>query len=583
MEQQIKSVISEKDNSMKRKIIPFLFLVLSLLATIKICFLGLGIDEEYAVTMAYRMATGDRMFLDMWEPHQTSGFLSTALVRIFLTVTRSTDYLVLYLRCCGALIQAFISLFLYNTLKRYFNKRSSFVAAIFFYNTLPKWIQTPEFANMLTWFSVLLFSCLLRYYLDQERKPFWLIAGGASFSGLVLSYPSCILVLPVLLFGMQRLEPKKFLKQAALLLGTCGGLALFYLGYFLHHMTSKQFLFGLKQMMIDGEHSETFLERLIVYGKELSRLLPQSILLLGIAALLLLLWKYFVRQSGHFGMIYGLLSLCIVLLGQAVIWMGNSPYLQYPLLYFYFLYGFGIFFCINGRNGRRNQPKIEVLFWIGSVTGGAIWLSALLITNTTISVTGSYLMIGLLAAICMLSEADREENGKGENVILFKGCLYQRILYSFTMLCLLGLSLFAKGYLMYENQGFKNDITYVKQKALSGPAKGIYYRYTDGYEYNLFAEFAEQYIDPGDRVLYIGQNMLYYLLCGDITVSTYSTISTPTFDERLFEYWELRPEHSPNVIVVNTAFSEADTIVDFWELGKPDAEIDNAKLYRLAR
>lgn len=56
----------------------YLLLAASMVATVKIIFFGFDIDEQYAVSMAYRLLQGDRMFLEMWEPHQTSAFFSTA-------------------------------------------------------------------------------------------------------------------------------------------------------------------------------------------------------------------------------------------------------------------------------------------------------------------------------------------------------------------------------------------------------------------------------------------------------------------------------------------------------------------------
>ena len=54
------------------------------------------------------------MFVDIWEPHQTSGFLTAFLCWIYQRITGTTEYLVLYLRICGALIQAAVSIFLYR-------------------------------------------------------------------------------------------------------------------------------------------------------------------------------------------------------------------------------------------------------------------------------------------------------------------------------------------------------------------------------------------------------------------------------------------------------------------------------------
>ena len=126
------------------------------------------------------------MFLDIWEPHQTSGFLTAFLCWIYQRVTGTAEYLVLYLRICGALIQAAVSIFLYRTLTLSFSRFGAMVAAFFFYNTLPKQIQTPEFSNMLIWFSVL---AMLSFAAQQ------MLAGGGRClrlrSGIVLSilYP----------------------------------------------------------------------------------------------------------------------------------------------------------------------------------------------------------------------------------------------------------------------------------------------------------------------------------------------------------------------------------------------------------
>ena len=71
----------------------FFFMLMSFLATVKICFVYLNIDEEYAVTLSWRIISEDRMFLDIWEPHQTSGFLTAFLCWIYQRVTGTAEYL----------------------------------------------------------------------------------------------------------------------------------------------------------------------------------------------------------------------------------------------------------------------------------------------------------------------------------------------------------------------------------------------------------------------------------------------------------------------------------------------------------
>lgn len=599
---------------MKRKFFQAALIVLSFLATIKILFFGLGIDEEYAVTMAFRMASGDRMFLDMWEPHQTSGFLAAGLVRIFLAVTGGTEYLVLYLRAAGALIQGLISVFLYRTLKRSFSADASFVAAVFFFNTLPKWIQTPEFSNMLVWFSVLMMLCFLRYYLGAARKKIWLVLAALSLCGLVLSYPSCILAVPVILVCMRMADGRGFWKDAGIVAVSCTAAGLLYVAYFLSHMSVPDFLFGLKQMMTDASHSAGVMERLGAYASEAVTLLPHALIPLGLAGLIVLIFRK-VRSLPFFC----LLVICLAQAEQCIIWLGPSRYIHFPLVYFYLLYGTGAALYLhvssNGR-GRRsagsdaaNVPRpLAVLFWMGTVTGGAVWLSGLLITNTTIAVTGSYLMTGLISAILIIGEcgfsgtavsvptvsvpagsvpgvSDDTDISADANAPASVNAPDSetrtaplRLLYFLAALSLLGTTLFAKGFLMCENEGVKNNITYVRQKALSGPAKGIYYRYMEGYGYNSFASLVPQYIENGDSVLYVGQNTLFYVLCGQ-TISTYSTISTPAFDERLKEYWELHPKRYPDVVIVDTGYTGEARLDKLLKLNGPVAKAEGLEIY----
>lgn len=58
----------------------------TLLAFIKSIWISLDIDEAYAVTLGYRMAQGDILVRDMWEPHQFSGFLAALLTAPYLWV-----------------------------------------------------------------------------------------------------------------------------------------------------------------------------------------------------------------------------------------------------------------------------------------------------------------------------------------------------------------------------------------------------------------------------------------------------------------------------------------------------------------
>ena len=552
-------------------------ILLSILATVKICFFNMNIDEGYAITLSCRILSEDRMFLEIWEPHQTSGFLTAGLCWLYRTFTGTTEYMVLYLRVCGALLQAAISVFMYRTLKDSFSRYGALVSAVFFYNTLPKQIQTPEFANMLVWFSVLTMLCLFRAC-HMKHSRLWLGAAGVCLCGLVLSYPSCILAVPAYVLCLKKLRPKSFFRDAGILAAVCALLGGGYLAFFLSHMTLPQFLFGLRQMMTDGFHSASLSQRLAGYGRELWGFLPHLCALVLLSWVFTLLYCYVThkrRRRWPLWYFFSCCLLCVSYIEQIIIWLGDSLNFHYPLLYFYLLYGVGIGACQKKRSLGKSQYR--TLFWAGSVCGGFVWFTALLVTNTTLSVTGSYLASGLIPAILLLADGPDLSFAPPEGNPYF----YKWTMVSATM-GLLAVTLFAKGFMVCENQGLRSNIFFVRQKALSGPAKNIYYAYLNGYAYNSYADLLEDCCTPEDSLLYVGVHSLYYLLT-DSRIAVPSTISTPTFDGRLLEYWSLFPERYPTLVVIDLSYyntAEIDFIVDCLHLQKPVAGNGEFTVYR---
>lgn len=109
----------------------YLLLAASIVATVKIIFFGFDIDEQYAVSMAYRLVQGDRMFLEMWEPHQTSAFFSAAFLWLYMQLFHTLKYSVLFLRTVGVVTQLLISILTYRTFRKFVTENTAFVIAVF--------------------------------------------------------------------------------------------------------------------------------------------------------------------------------------------------------------------------------------------------------------------------------------------------------------------------------------------------------------------------------------------------------------------------------------------------------------------
>ena len=65
------------------KWIIYLLWVCASLINIKSIFTDFGIDSSYAIATSYRHISGDRLFIEMWEPHQTSSFLMDFLMILY--------------------------------------------------------------------------------------------------------------------------------------------------------------------------------------------------------------------------------------------------------------------------------------------------------------------------------------------------------------------------------------------------------------------------------------------------------------------------------------------------------------------
>ena len=61
-----------------------------LLVMVRQIFVGLEIDEVYALSLGFRLVQGDRLFATMWEPHQLSA-LADAGVNVRLIDQGSSE------------------------------------------------------------------------------------------------------------------------------------------------------------------------------------------------------------------------------------------------------------------------------------------------------------------------------------------------------------------------------------------------------------------------------------------------------------------------------------------------------------
>ena len=529
--------------------------------------LGFNIDEEYAVTMGYRMANGDRMFLEMWEPHQMSAFACAFLVWIYQSLFHTKEYLVLFLRGAGVLIQAGLAIATYRVFKQKVSKELSFWAALLVFNALPKWTLVPEFSNLLLWCQIAVMLCLTKFILTTalqskqeettaENKSIkaqgvWLVLGAVFYCGAVLCYPSAVLMMPIYLIGLHRLTPSGQRKKIWIFPITCALMGGLYVTYFLSHMSLDQFLYGIRQMMTDGEHTYSVMQRIGAYGTELLKLCPWILSVVIPSVILALI----AEKRWKMGKVVFTASMMVIsCVEQAIVWMGPETYLNTPLIFFYMVFVIG--FCC--------PKKEKTFYWFGFIPCAVSVIGVLMLTNTNIGVSGMQLLPGMICAgVFVIQSFEKKAD---------------RILSTGGLLAVLAVFYFAKGWLVCESGGYKADALFVKQKALYGVAKNIYCGYLDGYGYNQLHDTIDGKVGSKDSVLIVGKHSLRYLLT-DAKISMYSTISTPTFDDRLLEYWEQYPDRYPTVIIVEPGQEGWENIKEYFTLRPEALESEKMMIY----
>ena len=82
----------------KNSILPLILVLVCAAVMLRSAFTGLEIDEEYALSLGYRLVSGDRLFYDMWEPHQLSSLPAAALLAMFIGITSGTTGVLVFFR-----------------------------------------------------------------------------------------------------------------------------------------------------------------------------------------------------------------------------------------------------------------------------------------------------------------------------------------------------------------------------------------------------------------------------------------------------------------------------------------------------
>lgn len=192
----------------KKKIWILGLLFLTVLATCLKITQGFDIDEGYALSMGLRLQMGDRFIYNLWDPYQFSALFIKPWIALFMAVKGNTDSLVLFTRLCSVFIQLLISGLVYQYFKRVTqNTFLSIILALCYFNFLPKQIQNIDHATTLVWCLTLFLLVFLQPI--AKRKVLNLVLMGVFYCGMVLAYPTQLILFPFILVALYQTSEKK--------------------------------------------------------------------------------------------------------------------------------------------------------------------------------------------------------------------------------------------------------------------------------------------------------------------------------------------------------------------------------------
>ena len=527
----------------KNRIVPLLFALLcaaSLVVMARSAFVGLEIDEEYALSLGYRLVSGDRLFYSMWEPHQLSSLPAAALLAVFIGITGGTTGVLVFFRLVVLVCKAGMSYVFYREFRRDLGRPAALLAALVLFAFVPKWFLGPDYTGQQFHWTLAAFLCL-HHYVTRGCRQLWLVPLGAVCACFgYLAFPQsaaafAVLWVGMLILGKRRGEPK--VRGAWALLGSCAVCGAAFLVYALSGVgfSIPLLLDRLTLILHDPQYNFTTAERMaLLAGQALT--VARSLLwpLLASAALSAALYLI-KRQPITAGRLLNLwAALAAVQCLLRAVKDGSLDERQFvPVVV---LAGAWAFWQGRGRPGNAE------LFWLGYLPGLAAY--AMILRSTLLGLAPTFMYLTWPAVCGMLALVNHADDAKARRA---EGMLCLAAMLAFLLVCRVW---------CVQTTGWKAaDVTDTPLvRITTGPAKGIYADAKAADMQECLCEALQPY--AGQPILQaIGeQHGLGFLMAdGTLQVAQASVISGTDSDPRFEQYYADVPDKKPRVILYDDA------------------------------
>lgn len=527
----------------KNRIVPLFFALLcaaSLVVMARSAFVGLEIDEEYALSLGYRLVSGDRLFYSMWEPHQLSSLPAAALLAVFIGITGGTTGVLVFFRLGVLVCKAGMSYVFYREFRRDLGRPAALLAALVLFAFVPKWFLGPDYTGQQFHWTLAAFLCL-HHYVTRGCRQLWLVPLGALCACFgYLAFPQsaaafAVLWVGMLILGKRRGEPKA--RGAWVLLGSCAVCGAAFLVYALSGVgfSIPLLLNRLTLILHDPQYNFTTAERMaLLAGQALT--VARSLLWPVLASAALSAALYLIKRqpitAGRLLNFWAALAAVQCLL--RAVKDGSLDERQFvPVVV---LAGAWAFWQGRGRPGNAE------LFWLGYLPGLAAY--AMILRSTLLGLAPTFMYLTWPAVCGMLALVNHADDAKARRA---EGMLCLAAMLAFLLVCRVW---------CVQTTGWKAaDVTDTPLvRITTGPAKGIYADAKAADMQECLCEALQPY--AGQPILQaIGeQHGLGFLMAdGTLQVAQASVISGTDSDPRFEQYYADVPDKEPRVILYDDA------------------------------
>lgn len=526
----------QMEKSRKNIITILLFVLLFALSAIgiwKTIYFSADIDESYALTMAVRIASGERMLVDMWEPHQMSAALYAPLVLLYRGIAGSMEGALIFMRISGLFVQAVISVFFYRTIREDMPAWLSMLLSFAYFNFTPKHISSPEFSLLFYWAVMGLMLCLIRYIRRGCLR--WTVAAGIAVSVIVLCYPTAFFLFVYVVLWLFVKKDKKYRKAAGVLTMTCVACGLLFVLYLIIQGGGFGIFAFVPAILMDESHNQNLALHMYTH------LLGIWEMLFVVLALMVLchvgrpvLDKKKKRAPLFLGML--LLAETVYALVQFHTINDVNFMVFYPIILQIFVVEWYAYAAYPKE--EKDRLYFEAVFPLVLVGVVAILLSS----NVLTAYSMSYFMPGVLLGAWQIYRVFA--GGR-------RSYAWMAIL---VLVCFMAQLFAARLCLVRFTSTQKKNIFEPYYEVTHDVLKWVRLGDFDYIQYEAKSELLHKYVDPGNSFLYIGADMFLYSQLSGAGIATGNTISTPAFGEQLLKYYEMHPDKIPTVVFVDREY-----------------------------